>query len=281
MVTYDRRGMSDSPAGDPMPPLTPGTHADDLALLLKSLADGPALIFGTSLGAQVGLHLLARHPQLVDTLVAHEPSEFLFLTEEERAQAAQVVLTAYETYKKEGFGAAMSRWAAFNDIDYGNLEFEPGAQLSPMTDEQLANIDFFITHEMPAYSTVQLDEAGLDVVRAEKDRLVAGHGHRLRAQLVLPVHARSRRPDRRPGRGVPRRARRTQDPPHGLRGPPARGPAGQGALNADTTARGRGRDHRVAPLPRTRRGGERASNLNIIKGVVIKRQVRVERPLRG
>ncbi|MFJ2900494.1 alpha/beta fold hydrolase [Streptomyces sp. NPDC087218] len=199
VVTYDRRGMSRSPAGDPMPDLTPRTHADDLALLLKSLADEPALVFGTSLGAQVGLHLLARHPQLVDTLVAHEPSEFLFLTEEERAEAGQVVLTAYETYKKEGFGAAMSRWAAFNDIDYGNLEFEPGAQLSPMTDEQLANIDFFITHEMPAYSTVQLDEPGLDVVRAERGRLVLATGtasernwsyrctHGLADRIGLPV----------------------------------------------------------------------------------------------
>ncbi|MFD8825227.1 hypothetical protein ACFV1C_23120 [Streptomyces sp. NPDC059605] len=72
------------------------------------------------------------------------------------------MLTAYETYKKAGFGAAMARWAAFNDIGYGNLEFEPGAQLSPMTDEQLANIDFFITHEMPACSTVQLDGTGQD-----------------------------------------------------------------------------------------------------------------------
>ncbi|MDK0524467.1 hypothetical protein [Streptomyces sp. ML-6] len=135
----------------------------------------------------------------MDTLVAHEPSEFLFLIEEERAEAGQVVLTAYETYKKEGFGAAMSRWAAFNGIDYGNLEFEPGAQLSPMTDEQLANIDFFITHEMPAYSTVQLDESGLDVVRAEKGRLVLATGtasernwsyrctHGLAARLGLPV----------------------------------------------------------------------------------------------
>lgn len=35
MVTYDRRGMSRSPMGDPMPPLTLRIHADDLALLLN------------------------------------------------------------------------------------------------------------------------------------------------------------------------------------------------------------------------------------------------------
>jgi pimeloyl-ACP methyl ester carboxylesterase len=40
--------------GDPMPPLTPRTHADDLAPLLKSLADEPALVFGTSLGSRSG-----------------------------------------------------------------------------------------------------------------------------------------------------------------------------------------------------------------------------------
>ena len=176
VLTYDRRGMSRSAAGDPMPPLTPRTHADDLALLLKSLTDEPALLFGTSLGAHVGLHLLARHPQLVATLVAHEPSEFYFLTAPQRELAGQVVRTACDTYRQQGFGPGMVSWAAFNDIDYGNLQFEPGARLSAMTDEQKANIDFFITHEMPAYTEVHLDDAGFDVLRAEAGRLVLATG---------------------------------------------------------------------------------------------------------
>src|SRR5580692_6321127 len=72
VVTYDRRGLSRS---------TPiraeryeiATHADDAARLIAALSQGPAFVFGTSLGALIGVELTARRPDLIRLLIAHEP----------------------------------------------------------------------------------------------------------------------------------------------------------------------------------------------------------------
>jgi pimeloyl-ACP methyl ester carboxylesterase len=54
----------------PSPALHPTeAMADDLAALLESLAGGPAVVHGISLGGFVAQHLAARHPRLVERLV--------------------------------------------------------------------------------------------------------------------------------------------------------------------------------------------------------------------
>ena len=49
-------------------------HADDAAAVIEAMGQGPAYVFGTSGGAEVGLDLAARHPSVVRRLVAHEKS---------------------------------------------------------------------------------------------------------------------------------------------------------------------------------------------------------------
>ncbi|HEY3477822.1 MAG TPA: alpha/beta hydrolase, partial [Streptomyces sp.] len=72
VVTYDRRGhfgSTDTTVGA----VPVSLQADDALAVLKHATDNPALVFGTSAGALIGLDLVARHPDSVTTLVAHEP----------------------------------------------------------------------------------------------------------------------------------------------------------------------------------------------------------------
>jgi pimeloyl-ACP methyl ester carboxylesterase len=71
VVSYDRRGHSRSERGpDPAPRRL---HEDDLAALIKALGRGPAHLVGSSYGAAIALSLAGRRPELVRSVVAHEP----------------------------------------------------------------------------------------------------------------------------------------------------------------------------------------------------------------
>ncbi len=72
VVSYDRRGhfgSTDKTSG----PVTVALQADDALAVLDHVGAGPVPVFGTSAGAQIALDLVARHPERVSTLVAHEP----------------------------------------------------------------------------------------------------------------------------------------------------------------------------------------------------------------
>jgi pimeloyl-ACP methyl ester carboxylesterase len=72
VITYDRRGhfaSTDTTTG----PVPVALQADDALAVLDHAGVGPAPVFGSSAGALIGLDLVARHPDRVTTLVAHEP----------------------------------------------------------------------------------------------------------------------------------------------------------------------------------------------------------------
>ena len=71
VVRYDRRGHSRSPRGPEPPPRR--TDEDDLAALIAALGGEPAHLVGTSYGAAISLALAGRRPELVRSVVAHEP----------------------------------------------------------------------------------------------------------------------------------------------------------------------------------------------------------------
>jgi hypothetical protein len=56
------------------------------------------------------LALVARHPEDVRVLVAHEPPDFAVLPDREHVLAATSAM--YDAYAREGFGAAMARFIA-------------------------------------------------------------------------------------------------------------------------------------------------------------------------
>lgn len=72
-VTFDLRGTSRSPLGDGPDPASVETLGDDAVHLIAALGDEPAFVFGSGGGAIIALDLATRHPQLVRSVVAHEP----------------------------------------------------------------------------------------------------------------------------------------------------------------------------------------------------------------
>ena len=108
VVTYDPRGSGRSQRTDGALETTPDEHADDLHRLISALDAGPVDIFASSGGAVNALALVARHPEQVRTLVAHEPPAMAELPDAEIALAACVDM--HETYQRSGFGPAMAKF---------------------------------------------------------------------------------------------------------------------------------------------------------------------------
>ena len=101
VVTYDPRGADRSRRTDGAAETTPDEHADDLHRLISALDAGPVDIFASSGGAVNALALVARHPEQVRTLVAHEPPASQELPDREPVLAACVDI--HQTYQRSGF----------------------------------------------------------------------------------------------------------------------------------------------------------------------------------
>ena len=101
VVTYDPRGAGRSKRTDGASRSTTEEHADDLHRLIGALDAGPVDIFASSGGAVNALALVARHPEQVRTLVAHEPPAAQELPDREPALAACEGI--HETYLREGY----------------------------------------------------------------------------------------------------------------------------------------------------------------------------------
>jgi pimeloyl-ACP methyl ester carboxylesterase len=110
VVTYDPRGVERSTKADPASPSTPEEHADDLLRIIAALDAGPVDLFASSGGAVNALALVARHPEQVRTLVAHEPPLAAVLPDREVALAA--CRAVHDTYLHSGFGAGMAQFIA-------------------------------------------------------------------------------------------------------------------------------------------------------------------------
>jgi pimeloyl-ACP methyl ester carboxylesterase len=90
VITYDRRGMSRSTTDRSTDTLNLETHGDDAHRLLAALTSQPVLVFGSSIGALIGLDLVRRHSGQVSVLVAHEPPIFELLPAIERDRAVRL-----------------------------------------------------------------------------------------------------------------------------------------------------------------------------------------------
>src|ERR1700722_17479137 len=108
VVTYDPRGAGRSPRTDDASQTTPDEHADDLHRLIAALDAGPVDIFASSGGAVNALALVAKHPEQVRTLVAHEPPAPQELPDREAGLPACVDIR--QTYQTSGFGPAMAKF---------------------------------------------------------------------------------------------------------------------------------------------------------------------------
>jgi pimeloyl-ACP methyl ester carboxylesterase len=162
VVTYDRRGLSRSTVDPGAPPPTIATHGDDAHRLLAALTSQPAYVFGSSIGAVIGLDLALRHPEQVRALVAHKPPVWNVLPDGERDQAVRAQQDIETAFQREGIVSAFQKIVALAAVDYEDRE--PDVTLSPpTTPEWTANLRFFFTHDAPAVNRYLLD---LDALRA-------------------------------------------------------------------------------------------------------------------
>lgn len=95
VLTTDPRGILRSTVRDRDQDSPPELRADDLARLLTHLDAGPAALFGSSGGAVTALALAQSRPELVHTVVAHEPPllELLDDREQQREQTEDIIAT--------------------------------------------------------------------------------------------------------------------------------------------------------------------------------------------
>ena len=110
VVTYDPRPVGRSVGARADGPLSPDDHAEDLHRVIEALGVGPVDLFGSSGGAVNALALVARHPEQVGTLVAHEPPLASVLPDREPLFAACDDI--HDTYQSQGMGPAMAKFIA-------------------------------------------------------------------------------------------------------------------------------------------------------------------------
>lgn len=184
VVAFDPRGNSRSPFDGAPGELKVEQQADDAAALIRALGDEPAYVFGTSGGAQIGLDLAARHPELVYTLVAHEPPATMLLPDPSTALAADRDL--HETYRKEGVDAAMAKFFSMNGLDGDGEGPPPEFDMPQEAAETFArvsgNFEYWLAHGMLPLS---LYVPKVDVLRKGEPRIVIALGERSKGQ---PIH---------------------------------------------------------------------------------------------
>jgi len=110
IVTYDPRGVERSERADPRAIVSPEVHAADVKAVIEQVAGSPVDLFGSSGGAVNALALVTAQPELVRTLVAHEPPLASLLPDSANALAA--CRAVHETYLQRGSGYGMAHFLA-------------------------------------------------------------------------------------------------------------------------------------------------------------------------
>lgn len=166
VILYDRRGFSRSQAAQPPDErrLHTDADADDVRRLVEHAGDVPAIVFGASSGAVVALSVLADHPSVVRTVVAHEPPAVRLLPDGQ--QWLDFFHDVYDLYRREGVDAALARFRehTFTAADADALSHAP---------RNPANATWWLEHELRQYPAVELDLATL---RRYGDRILPAAG---------------------------------------------------------------------------------------------------------
>jgi pimeloyl-ACP methyl ester carboxylesterase len=186
VVTYDPRGAERSKRTDGACESTPDEHADDLHRLISALDAGPVDIFASSGGAVNALALVAKHPEQVRTLVAHEPPACQELPDREPALAACVDI--HQTYQRNGVGPAIAKFIALvshegpipagfadqpapNPADFGLPTEDDGSRDDPLVGQNMISCTHY-QHDFDALRAAPIRVAV--AVGAESAKMVAG-----------------------------------------------------------------------------------------------------------
>ena len=177
VVTYDPRGVERSRRTDGVVTTTPEEHADDLSRLIAALDAGPVDLFASSGGAINALALVARHPEQVRTLVAHEPPAAALVPDREFALAACRDIS--DTYQRSGLGAGMAKFIAIVthrgpiDAEYLARPAPDPAVFGLPTADDGARDDALLGQNLLPCTSYEPD---VDALRAASTRLVLAVG---------------------------------------------------------------------------------------------------------
>ncbi|GLV60801.1 alpha/beta hydrolase [Dictyobacter sp. S3.2.2.5] len=174
VVTYDRRGLSRSMLDNPEEEQQVEMHSDDAHYLLAAITSEPAYVFGSSGGAVVGLDLVARYPEQVRMLIAHEPPSHLLPGLKERHD------TVREIAHREGAAAAMQQFITQIGVTYDDRE--PDVDLPEPGERSLENTMFLLKREFAMYDRYRFDFTILRSVSTQT-RIVIAAGSSGRAYV--------------------------------------------------------------------------------------------------
>lgn len=171
VLTTDVRGIGRSPVDDR--DATPGiaTRADDLARLIAQVgAPGPVTVLGSSGGAVTALGLAELRPDVVDTVIAHEPPLIELLPDRDELNAR-----GEETVRLWFAGDHVGSWRSFlananirmpEEVFQAVFGHEPDAAAK-------ADGDYQHGHLAPVTTAWRPD---VDALRSGQPRVVVGLG---------------------------------------------------------------------------------------------------------
>ncbi|MEV0804230.1 alpha/beta hydrolase [Kribbella sp. NPDC050281] len=176
VLTLDPRGVSRStlrPGGTS----TPEQRADDLARLIRHVGDGPAAVFGSSGGAVSVLALAQAYPELVSTVIAHEPPLDRLVEDGDELLAKSERMMA-DYLAGDVIGAWRQFFALANiQVPDGMIEAMFGGERDP---QQVADERFWFAHELRETVTWVPD---VDRLLDSGVRIVVGIGAESTGQL--------------------------------------------------------------------------------------------------
>lgn len=184
VVTCDPRGVERSQRTAETIGSEPDVHADDLHRLISALDAGPVDMFASSGGAVNALAMVARHPEDVRILVAHEPPVAEGLPDRDEVLAA--VRDMQETYQRSGWGAAMAKFLAVAShkgpipADWTDRPAPDPAMFGMPTQDDGSRNDPMFGRDMTATTNYQFD---FDALQAASTRIVIAAGAESEGEL--------------------------------------------------------------------------------------------------
>lgn len=145
VMTCDPRGIHRSTVNDPDADSTPEDRATDVAHLLEAVNAGAAAVFGSSGGAVSALVLVQQRPDLVTTLIAHEPplDELLPNRDAQRAVTQDVCMTYLSGDILGGWRKFLSQAGIAMPVETLEQFFGPDRDPQTLADER-----YWFAHEL-------------------------------------------------------------------------------------------------------------------------------------
>jgi pimeloyl-ACP methyl ester carboxylesterase len=177
IVTYDPRDVERSEREDADLEVTPEVHAADVRAVIEAVRGGPVDVFASSGGAVNALALVAVHPDLVRTLVAHEPPSVSVLPDANDALAA--CRAVHETYQQRGLGAGMAHFIALVSLrgpvpaDFAAQPAPDPAMFGMPTEDDGTRNDLMLGSNILTVTRFRPD---VDKLRSAATRIVVGVG---------------------------------------------------------------------------------------------------------